>query len=333
MMSEKSIRHFKTGLTKSAIKHQKILSTMMAHILMPRKSFLLNHTRDIIYQAKSSDNFYFKDLESRISFIDLPSSSVISNEIVYIRNMTGSFDKEAYTGTIDTNHWLLRSDFSMELWNLLFLKPKELILFITQDLKIVKEIDLDPRTFIQQVKEFKSVPLSKLEIEESEIHRCISILEDTNINERLKQFFPSLQKSFSDINYIENDKLNLQALYCSALYLKLVRLKELGVEIPTNIKGFSVAGLTPKDFMSCFTRGKKKVYGNPYLKKERIKGCGEIVSALKKASGQLEITINTDLERAKELKTMIENAGVSAFYLGKKGLAYLSSIDIRPEDV
>ena len=45
-----------------------------------------------------------------------------------------------------------------------------------------------------------------------------------------------------------------------------------------------------------------------------------------KASGQLEITIDVDRDKAQEIKTLIENAGVSSFYLGKKGLAYVSNI-------
>jgi len=33
-------------------------------------------------------------------------------------------------------------------------------------------------------------------------------------------------------------------------------------------------------------------------------------------------------ERAKEIRTMIRNAGVSSFYLGKKGLAYVEDIKV-----
>ena len=48
-----------------------------------------------------------------------------------------------------------------------------------------------------------------------------------------------------------------------------------------------------------------------------------------KASGKLEIIIDIERDRAKEIKKMIENAGVSSFYLGKKGLAYVTDIDTR----
>nr|WP_280176386.1 hypothetical protein [Legionella londiniensis] len=43
----------------------------------------------------------------------------------------------------------------------------------------------------------------------------------------------------------------------------------------------------------------------------------------------MDIYLDVDLEKAVELKKMIDSAGVSSFYLGKKGLAYVSRIDVR----
>ena len=40
----------------------------------------------------------------------------------------------------------------------------------------------------------------------------------------------------------------------------------------------------------------------------------------------------SDRDKAKEIKTLIENAGVSSFYLGKKGLAYVTNIDTREDN-
>jgi hypothetical protein len=81
--------------------------------------------------------------------------------------------------------------------------------------------------------------------------------------------------------------------------------------------------------MKRFTSGDgKKIWGNPYLLKEKIKGIGEVTSMLKKASGQLEITLDFERNKAKELENLIKNAGVSSFYLGKKGLAYVSKIKV-----
>jgi hypothetical protein len=70
------------------------------------------------------------------------------------------------------------------------------------------------------------------------------------------------------------------------------------------------------------------LWGNPYLLKKFVKGQGEVTSMLTKASGQLEIVIDVSREKSEEIKTLIENAGVSSFYLGKKGLAYVSNIRV-----
>ena len=42
-----------------------------------------------------------------------------------------------------------------------------------------------------------------------------------------------------------------------------------------------------------------------------------------------EKCIESYMKKAKEIKNMIDNAGVSSFYLGKKGLAYITDIDTR----
>jgi hypothetical protein len=95
------------------------------------------------------------------------------------------------------------------------------------------------------------------------------------------------------------------------------------------ISGISHNGFTVKNIMERFTTGgQKTIWGNPYLIKEKIKGLGEVTSMLTKASGQLEITIDVEKEKALEIETLIENAGVSAFYFGKKGLAYVSKIRV-----
>ena len=76
------------------------------------------------------------------------------------------------------------------------------------------------------------------------------------------------------------------------------------------------------------TGGEKKIWGNPYIRKERIKGIGEVTSLMQKAGGTLKINIDIERETALDFKEKIENAGVSSFYLGKKGLAYVSDIRI-----
>ncbi|MCX9472703.1 hypothetical protein IG569_16895, partial [Vibrio cholerae] len=122
------------------------------------------------------------------------------------------------------------------------------------------------------------------------------------------------------------------SIYCSALYLQLARLEasfnmSKAKTKAGGISGISKRGFTKKDFMDRYTTGPKKtIWGNPFIKKEKVKGQGEVTSMMTKASGQLEIIIDVDRDKAQEIKTLIENAGVSSFYLGKKGLAYVSSI-------
>ena len=82
--------------------------------------------------------------------------------------------------------------------------------------------------------------------------------------------------------------------------------------------------------MSRFTTGeKKKIWGNPYIREEFIKGGGKVKHLMTKASGSLEIVVDVERDKAKEIKSMIDNAGVSSFYLGKKGLAYVTDVDTR----
>ena len=76
------------------------------------------------------------------------------------------------------------------------------------------------------------------------------------------------------------------------------------------------------------TGGGKKIWGSPYIKKEKIKGLGEVSSILTKASGHLEITIDVGPAKGREIQNLIENAGVSSFYIGKKGLAYVTKIRV-----
>jgi len=121
-------------------------------------------------------------------------------------------------------------------------------------------------------------------------------------NEGIENAVQILATKFPKINP-RNQKGNIRvlSLYCSALYLQLERLsKRYDISSARSARG-----------------------------EERIKGEGEVVSLMTKASGKLEISIDVDREKAKEIKRLIENAGVSSFYLGKKGLAYVTDIDTR----
>ncbi len=269
-----------------------------------------------LYQTRNklgSSTYFFEEIESKISFEDKP---LLSNEIVYVRNMKGSTDQNSFTGMIKSQEPILSSDYSAELWGVLKLNLHELCDFIFNDVIVNKDIDSDPLvvcTLIENLESLKPI----------ENTGCVSEVVDF------------LAKYFPGTIYLNNKGLVItSSLYCSALYVQLNRLS-LRFDMSTaltksgGISGISKRGFTKKDFMDRFTTGKKKIlWGNPYMKKEKIKGQGEVTSMLTKASGQLEININVDQQKGQEIKELIENAGVSAFYLGKKGLAYVSKIRV-----
>lgn len=269
-----------------------------------------------LYQARSKQfesAYYFEELEDNISFID---KHQVTNEMTYIRNMNGSTDQNSFTGMIKISDPIFTSGYSPEFWGVLNLELPDLCDFIVNADKVEACIQLEPLSII-----------NRLEILNKE-----KGLENEGV---VSDAINVLTTHFPNIEYLNKKGLITPiSVYCSALYLQLSRLGEQEQHDMTSAKtkaggisGISKKGFTKKDFMDRFTTGpKKRIWGNPYIKKEKIKGQGEVISMMTKASGQLEITINVDRDKAQEIKTLIENAGVSSFYLGKKGLAYVSNI-------
>lgn len=273
-----------------------------------------------LYQSRNQLPYYFSDIEPLVRFEDKKTAS--NNEIVYIRNMTGSTDQNAFTGAIKTDDVVFSSDYSAEFWGVLALEFTELCDFIINNSPVSKTIQADPLSIIARL---EALNKEKAVANEDKVSEAKAVLD---------WYFP-------DTKYLdEKDNISIKPIifYCSGLYLQLKRLdKKLGGAYNMDsakakaggISGISKRGFTKKDFMDRFTTGSKKtIWGNPYIRKEKIKGQGEITSMLTKASGQLEIKIEIDKDKAREIKTMIENAGVSSFYLGKKGLAYVCDIRV-----
>ena len=154
--------------------------------------------------------------------------------------------------------------------------------------------------------------------------------EKMKSDEKYDAIIKHLSNEFPNQSYIEiNGTVKPIRIYSAALYLQLKRMEKSGIDVGalrnTNgkIQGFSVKEFHGRrDFLSPFsTGGKAKNQGNPF--KDRT---GQ---ALTKASGKLEVNIDVDRKKARDIKRRIENAGVSSFYLGKKGLAYVRDIDTR----
>lgn len=265
-----------------------------------------------LYQSRQSSDYYFKDIEEKVSYKDKPTSN--TSEVVFIRNITGSEDQNSFTGAVKTNDPIFSSDYSSQLWGVLGLDLSEVIQFINnEELELTNsDIELDPISIIERLEslnKLKAIPL------DPEIEQTLT---------RLKSLFP-------DVDYKLNAKGEITPIsfYTSALYIQLTRLQasyDLSTALTKagGLSGISKRGFTKKDFMVKYTTGAKKlVFGNPYQLKERVKGQGEITSLLTKSVGQLEILIDVTYEQAQQIKQDIYNAGVSSFYLGKKGLAWL----------
>jgi len=248
--------------------------------------------------------------------------------MTYIRNITGSTDKNSFTGAIKINDAMFLSNYSAEFWGVLALSFDELYNFLINEETVKKTIEMDPVSIINKLEVIKKEKPVACEGKAAVLAN--TLLKYFSRTERLNN------KGEVKINPFNNKgEILILPLYCSALYVQLDRLSERfdmssAKAARGGITGISNNGFTVKNIMEKFTTGKqKKIWGNPYIKKERIKGVGEVTSLMTKASGQLEISLDISRDRAKEIKGMIENAGVSSFYLGKKGLAYISSISTR----
>jgi len=272
-----------------------------------------------LYQAKEGlggDKHYFEDISTGITYEDKPS--IVNHEIAYIRNISGNTDRNSFTGMIKAQDPAFQSDFSPEFWGVLFLDFEQLCAFILdENIKIECAAEVNPICILNRFDEIKK-------------------MEYVSNTGNVKAASEKLASHFEKYDSKENKgKLKACPFYCSSLYLQLSRLRksyDLSSVLSKNnsISGISKNNFTPKDFMERYTTGSKKlIYGNPYVREEFIKGEGKIKHTLKKVSGQLDIQLDIKLERAIELKNLIDCAGVSSFYLGKKGLAYVSRIDVR----
>lgn len=270
-----------------------------------------------LYQARSEPNYYFKEIEEILSESDIKDIAVLDQETVFLRNISGSTDQNAFTGMIKAQDQAFTSEFSSQLWGILFQDMNMIIRFILDEnykLKAFEQI-LDPLIVINQLED-------------------LNVLKPIELVGDLQKAYEVIVKKFPEVDF----KLTAKGLftpisfYTSALYLKIFKLAQNYnlSEVLTKsggLSGISKRGFTKKDFMDRYTTGNKKIiWGNPYILKERRKGEGEVVMPLTKASGRLEITLNLSKNQAQDLEEKIENAGVSSFYLGKKGLAYVTDI-------
>ena len=231
-----------------------------------------------LYQARREESYFFTDIESLVSFEDKPK--YINNDMTYIRNISGSTDQNSYTGAIQVSDPMFLSNYSDEFWGVLALSLEELCQFIISENTIQARISNDPLTIIGRLEELnKEKPVENIDF--------------------INNAFQILQNKFEKYNGLNKKGLVFPlALYCSALYLQLDLLAskydmDTAKTKTGGISGISNNGFTKKDFMSRFTTGdKKKIWGNPYIREEFIKGEGKTKHLMTKASGTLEIILN-----------------------------------------
>lgn len=262
-----------------------------------------------LYQSRQDVLYYFADIEDKISYQD---KSVTTQEMTYLRNISGSTDQNSFTGAIKSNDVMFDADYSKEFWGVLAFDLAQLLEFIIKGNVITNSIALDPISIVNRL---ESLNKEKAIIQNESVARALTIFQD----------------NFGDVNYLNKKKeVVVISLYTSALYLQLKKLstKYDMTSAKTKaggISGISKRGFTKKDFMDRFTTGeKKKIWGNPYIYETFVKGQGKTKNLMSKASGTLEIMLDVPKEKAKEIRTMVNDAGVSSFYLGKKGLAFVN---------
>lgn len=148
-----------------------------------------------------------------------------------------------------------------------------------------------------------------------------------NILLKLKNQFPTIPEG----DYLKKGVIYPMGLYAAALYLQADLLDKSGEnmsEIYTlqekgknkgvkTIQGFSKKGFNGvRDFLNKLsTGGEKKTVKTPFT--------------ITKSNGLLDIELNVSKNRAEEIESMVNNASVSSFYLGKKGLAYVDNISVK----
>ncbi len=273
-----------------------------------------------LYQAREDKDYYFQKIEETLLLEDIKDEiNVEDHEMIFLRNISGSTDQNSFTGMIKSKDIAFNSKFSSLLWGVLFLSLDEVVQFILDDKFQIKPevLQLDPITVIEQLEDLNA----------------IKAIELSGDNARAYNF---IQGVFPEVGFklTAKDLFTPISFYTSALYIQLERLSKQYdlsniVTKSGGLSGISKRGFTKKDFMDRYTTGAKKlIWGNPYMLKTRVKGEGEVTQLLTKASGKLTINLDISREEAKDLEEKINNAGVSAFYLGKKGLAYVSDIRI-----
>ncbi|ETO34575.1 hypothetical protein RFI_02514 [Reticulomyxa filosa] len=268
-----------------------------------------------LYQSRQDRNYFFGAIENLISWEDNKSDY---HEVVYLRNMKkDNYDQDSFSGTVNPCHPILTSDYSSQLWEILYLDFNQLCEFIITEQVEINSRKLCPILICERFKEIKKMKKVK---------------DIGNTSEALK----ILQHFYSDQNYYDKNQMIMPiSFYCSALYLQLDKLEKkydisAALSKKGGLSGIAKKSFTPKDFMKQFA-GRKMIYGNPYIKDNYIKGKGKENLTLKKASGELKISLNIDRGKAEEIYKLMEYAGVSTLDF-ELSMGHYIDLTIKPNN-
>lgn len=317
-----------------------------------------------LWQARQSEDYYFKDIESSISVHHLDFISY--TETAFITNKSEDRPAQSsFIGVLPEETSLFFGEYSKNLWSVLDMSLDEVMNFILNPKASLEPFgkaspNREIRHRISDISALSPLILLDKRIQDAElkiekeknrhgekiesgkslseqdknklyglIEECLELKNSENnksFNQKLLSVLDVLKARFSQKDAekegkFEKDVIYPMSIYAAALYLMRDEMEKLKIDISPfktqrgGIPGFSTSGFNGiREFLNPLAGGQKK--------------CGGTPTELTKSSGTLEIQIDIPKDKAKQLEEMIEAAGVSSFYLGKKGLAYVEEITI-----
>lgn len=293
--------------------------------LYKEREISLSTVQGVLYRllgARHSLRYLLENDESILSSLineDMISFKVRDEikweELVFLRNNSGSTDQNSYSGI--PNESLLEVKGIKKVFDVLYYSREQLLDFVISNAESVIE----------------APTLSIIEI----ANRLQELYKDAAFKITEDEFDKVNSATEAFLGKSCHAKANLALLAINKSMIAFISKTGLQSDCLTSnntLSGISMNGnsFTLKDFMKKFANP-KIVYGNPYKtdfwvdnpvngKLKKFNKC------MTKSSGVLEIEISGDIDTQIKLKELIENAGVSSFYLGKKGLAYINNIII-----
>jgi hypothetical protein len=276
-----------------------------------------------LWQSRLKSDYFYSGIEQYVTFANKCNKT---NEVVYLANKDRSADQSRLKKSVNDNeHAVFNSSYSNELWSILYMNIDELYDFIVHDIHNIIPVDCDSVTIL---KKLSSIEKTMINIDEKiisiydiyiNIYRTM-LSDDCNVEDELKPFILTDRKT-----------INLNRLYFIALFKKA---KHLQLEAPIVTRKGEIAGLYVKlPLLNQFTKvfnisgSPRTVKGNPYMVSPGKNKILDSAHTLSKKDGELTINIAVDDYIAQTIKDAIEQAAVSTFYVGKKGLAYVDYIE------